>query len=824
MTLWQDVRFGVRALKKARGLTAIALFTLALGIGANTAIFSIVNAVLLRPLPFRDPGRLIQMRADLTGLSAKNIGFSVPEYEDLRDRAGIFESVAVVWPAPANITGGERPERVDILGVSPNYFEVLGVRPQLGRVFDQRDTANGFAEACVISDGLWHRDFAADPNVLGRKVRLDNDLYTIVGVLPPGFRHPGPASARQVDFWATAGFRADPFPPPARNLRLLPGIIGRLKPGISVQEAQARLASLASTLRHEYAADYPANAAWTLTAETLKGVVVGNSQTLLLSLLLAVALILLIACVNVASLLLARSSVRRREIAVRMALGASRGRVLRQLLTESAVLGLAAAAVGAMAAVLTEKALVGLLPSQLPQVNAITVDGRVLLFTLSIAVITSILFGLAPALQISRPDANALKQDGRSADASLGSSRTRKLLVGAEVALSLMLVVGAGLLLRTFLDLLRVDPGFSPQRVLAASVWLPVPNDPKTDVYRNTEQRTAFIREVLRRMREIPGVENAGISGALPLKTPLAPTGFRVQGESEQGDAPAANIVLVTPDFLHTLGARLVHGRMIQENDDQKIDNVVLVDEAAVRYLWHGRDPVGGRIRFARDFVVKGKTQQAPWMNVVGVVSNIKFSRLDEDETPHIYSSAYQFSGRLFNVVVRASGDPADLGKSIQREIESVDPNLPVSDVAPMTQVVTASVAERRFAAILIAIFAVVALALAAVGVYGVASYTVAQRTREFGIRTALGASASDLLRLVLKDSMAPVLGGLAAGLLGALVGARIISSLLFGVRPTDPAVFLISGTVLVIIGLAANYLPARRAGRVDPNIALRCE
>jgi putative ABC transport system permease protein len=824
MTLWQDVRFGIRALKKTRGLTAIALLTLALGIGANTAIFSIVNAVLLRPLPFPDPGRLVQLRADLTGLSAKNIGFSVPEYEDLRDRAGIFESVAVVWPAPANITGGERPERVDILGVSPNYFEVLGVRPQIGRLFDKRDTAEGFAEACVISDGLWHRDFGADPGVLGRKVRLDNDLYTIVGVLPPGFRHPASGSARPVDLWATAGFRANPFPPPGRSVRLLPGIVARLKPGVSVVEAQARLASFASTLRRDYGADYPANAAWSVTVEPLKGVVVGNSQTLLLSLLLAVALILLIACVNVASLLLARSSVRQREIAVRMALGASRARLLRQLLTESLVLGLAAAAVGALAAVLTEKALVGLLPSQLPRVNAVTIDGRVLLFTLSIALITSILFGLAPALQTSRPDVNALKQDGRSAAASLGSSRTRKVLVGAEVALSLMLVVGAGLLLRTFLDLLRVDPGFSPQRLLAASVWLPVPNDPKTDVYANTEQRTAFIREVVRRLGQIPGVENAGISGALPLKTPLAPTGFRVEGVSEQGDASPANIVLVTPDFLHTLGARLVRGRMIQENDDQKVANVVLVDEAAARYLWHGQDPLGRRIRFARDFIVNGKLQQAPWMTVVGVVSNMKFSRLDEEDFPHIYSSSYQFSGRLFNVVVRATGDPAELGKGIQREIQSVDPNLPVSDVSSMTQVVTASVSERRFAAILIAIFALLALALAAVGVYGVASYTVAQRTREFGIRTALGASAGDLVRLVLRDSMAPVFAGLAAGVLGALLGARIISSLLFGVRPTDPLVFVISAAVLVIIGLAANYLPARRAGRVDPNIALRCE
>jgi predicted permease len=824
MTFWQDVRFGIRAMLKARGLTAIALLTLALGIGANTAIFSIVNAVLLRPLPFRDPEQLVQLRADLPGLGAKNIGFSMPEFDDLRDRAGVFDAVSVVWPAPANVTGGEHPERVDILGVSPNYFELLGAKAQLGRLFDKRDTADGFAEACVISDGLWRREFGADPNILGRKVRLDNDLYTIVGVLPPEFHHPASTSARPVDLWATAGFRAAPFPPPGRSIRVLPGIIARLKAGTTMEQAQARLASLASTLRRDYGADYQANAAWTLSAEPLKGVVVGNSQTLLLSLLLAVALILLIACVNVASLLLARSSARRREIAVRMALGASRARVFRQLLTESVVLGLAAALVGAVAAVLTEKALVGLLPAQLPHVNDITIDGSVLLFTLSVALVTSVLFGLAPALQTSRPDVNALKQDGRTGEASLRSARTRKVLVSAEVALSLMLVVGAGLLLRTFLDLLRVNPGFTPQHVLAASVWLPVPNDPKTDVYATTDQRTPFIREVVRRLRQIPGVEQAGVSGALPLRTPLAPIGFRAEGESQQGEAPTANIVVVSSEFLHTLGVPLVRGRMIQENDDQKVANVALVDEAAARYFWHGQDPIGRRIRFARDFVVNGKLQPAPWMTVVGVVGNMKFSRLDEPDGPHIYASMYQFSGRLFNVVVRATKDPGTLGKSIQSEIQSVDPNLPVAEFAPMTQVVTASVAERRFAAVLIAIFALLALALAAVGVYGVSSYTVAQRTREFGIRTALGASASDLLRLVLRDSMLPVLAGLAAGMLGALLGARVIASLLFGVRPTDPAVFILSAAVLVVIGLTANYVPARRAGRVDPNIALRCE
>jgi len=825
MALWQDVRFAFRGMLKTHGLTAVAVLTLAIGIGANTAIFSIVNAVLLKPLPFHDPGQLVQVQADLPGVGARNITFSEPEYEDLRDRAGIFDAVSVVFPAPANLTGGEHPERIEIVGVSPNYFDLLGARPQFGRLFDKRDIAEGFAEATVISDGLWRREFGSDPGILGRKVRIDNDIYTIVGVLPPEFRHPAPVGAKPIDLWGTAGFRAAPFTtPPTHGTRGLPGIIGRLKPGVTLEQAQARLTTLAESIRKDYPADYPANGKWTLSLTPLKDVVIGNSQTLLLVLLLAVSLILLIACVNVASLLLARSSARQREIAVRMALGASRMRIVRQLLTESAVLSVVAAVAGAMAALLAESTLVRFLPRQVPRIEAVTIDGRVLLFSLAVAIITSVLFGLAPALQTSRVDANALKQDGRSGDVTVKAGRTRSWLVGAEVALSLTLVIGAGLLLRTFWELLHVHPGFSSENVLAATVWLPVPNDPKTDVYATTDQRTALVREWVRRLHAVSGVKDVATSSALPLRNQLVQRGFRVEGRSEQGDAPTVFWIQFSPEFIHAMGASVLRGRGFQEGDDTRVAPVALVDEAAARKLFGDQDPLGRHVRFGNNIFVNGKPQAPPWMTVVGVVSNIKFGKLDESEMPHLYSSAYQLNNKFLTVVARGTGDPGALGRNMQAEIQAVDPNLPISDVAPLAEVVTASVADRRFAALLIGLFAILALGLAAVGVYGVAAYSVQQRTREFGIRSALGATRRDLVRMVLRDSMAPVLGGLAAGVLCAALAGRAIASLLFGVHTLDPLIYLAAIIVLVLVGILANYVPALRAGKTDPNLALRYE
>jgi predicted permease len=560
----------------------------------------------------------------------------------------------------------------------------------------------------------------------------------------------------------------------------------------------------------------------------LKEVVVGNTRTLLISLLLAVAFILLIACVNVANLLLASASARQREIAVRLALGASRARIVRQLLTESAVLSLFSAAAGVAVATLGLQSLIAMLPSQLPRLNDIHVDARVLAFSLTLSLLTTVLFGLVLAFQAGKvePSLSGLRERGSSG--SRHDSKVRQVLIGAEVALSLMLLVGAGVLLRTLWNLLQVNPGFNSQHLVAGSVSLPVPNDPKADIYDKLETRTALVRETVRRLRAVQGVENAALSSVVPLQGALLQNGYRVEGASESGDAPTAVSASVTPEFFRTIGAPLVRGRVIQDTDDKQAPLVVLVDEAAARHFWGAQDPLGKRIRSART-TRRGIVQPAPWFTVVGVVGNVKLASLDEKDVPHVYTSLYQTSGyqtpgRNLGVLVRGTGDCAMLSRAVPREIQSVDPNLPVSPIVEMTELIRDGVGDRRFAASLLACFAVVALLLTSIGVYGVASYAIVRREKEISIRSALGATRGQLVQMVLREGMVPILAGLAVGAVGAALSGHLLAALLFEVRSTDASVFAAAGVTLVAIGILANYLPARRAGRVDPITALRTE
>jgi predicted permease len=824
MSLSKDVQFSFRIMRKSPRITIAVLATLVLGIGANTAIFSVVNATLLKPLPFRDPGQLVELSADLRGLGARNVGFSVPELDDLRDRAGVFSAVSVVWQGPANLTGGDHPERLEFLAVSPNYFSILDAKPQLGRLIDSRDTANGFAEVVVLSDALWHKEFGGARSVIGRSMRLDNDLYTIVGVLPPQFHHPSTPGLHPVDMWITAGFRADPFPAPQRSVRFIPGIIARLKPGITPQQAQTQLEVFSDSLRRDYGSDYPATAGWTLSVTPLTEVVAGRARTLLTSLLLAVGLILLIACVNVANLLLVNVTARQREMALRLALGATRGRIIRQMLTESVLLSLISAAAGVGAAAIGLRVLLRVLPSQLPRLNPIGLDARVLAFSLAISLLTTFVFGLIPAWLASRTHSGTAELRERGSSASRRSAGLGKSLIGAEVGLSLVLLVAAGLLLKTVWNLIEVNPGFNSHHLLAGSFWLPNPNDPKADFYGDLDRRTHLVRETIRRLRAVAGVENAAMSSVVPLKGPVVPDGFRVEGVSDKGDAPTAVEVSVTPGFFSTMGPSLLHGRMFQESDDSQSQPVALVDEAAVRLLWGGADPVGRRVRNSRDRIVNGGPQPAPWMTVVGVVGNAKLSSLDEIEVPHVYESMYQRSRREFGVLVRATGDKAALTRDVQREIQTVDPNLPVTDMIAMTDLIGNGVGDRRFAAWLLGTFALVALLLTCVGVYGIASYSVVRREKEIGIRSALGASRHQLVIMILRDGMVPVLIGMACGCIAAVLSGHMLAALLFDVNSADGLVFTCAGFTLVVIGMLANYIPARRAGRIEPVTALRNE
>src|SRR6476646_2315481 len=550
--LFNDVRYAFRMMRKSPGFTLVIILTLALGIGANTSIFSIVNAVLLRSLPYYDPGRLVKITFNNPGIGLRDIPFSVPEMEDLKSRAGIFQEVSVVFPGPTNLTGaGQQPERLELLEVSPNYFSMLGTTPEIGRLFGPQDFALGFAEATVISDGLWRSSYGGDPNILGKRLKLDNDPYTIVGVVPAGFRHPGKTAGRDVEVWITCGFSGDPYPKPARNVKVAREAIGRLKPGIDVTQAQARLTAMASELRTDFPNDYPPEAKWSIEIQPLQDALVGSVRPQLLVLMAAVVLVVLIASVNIANLLLARASGRQREMALRMALGAGRTRMVRQMLTEAIVLSFISGVAGVLTAKLTLSFIIRFVPATVPRLAEVGVDRTVLLFALLISIFTGIIFGLAPAFQAVKADMTAAIREGAQGSGySAKTFRLRSLLIVSELALAVVLMVGAGLLLRTFWGLLQENPGFNPSRVVTASIWLPVPNDPKSDTYADFATRTAFIREVLRRVGTIPSIDRAAMTSDLPGSRPATNAALVIEDRpTESSQELTAEVIRVSPDY-----------------------------------------------------------------------------------------------------------------------------------------------------------------------------------------------------------------------------------------------------------------------------------
>ncbi len=820
----QDVRYACRMLLKTPGFTLVAILTLALGIGANIATFSIVDGVLLRPLPFTHSEQLVRVFDDLRSSNAKDVGMSVPEFWDYRDRAGVFQDIAVIWPIPANLTDVERPERIEVLATSPNYFTMLGVQPELGRVFTQKNDVPGFINAVVLSDGFWHREFGGDPKAIGKSIRLDGDLYQIFGVMPPGFHHPGKTLETEEDAYIAAGYNALPFPvPPLRSVRMLPGAIGRLKPGLSVAEAQARLETFDAGLARDYATDYPAAAGWAPRLVSVQRDLTANVRAELFVLFAAVGFVLLIACVNLANLLLARASGRHREIAIRLALGAGRGRLIGQLLTESVLLAFVSGCIALVTVVLLKSALLNFAPADIPRLSEVTISPGVLFFALLVSVLTGVVFGLAPALQAASPNQSSnLREGSRGSGSSKRQMRVSSALVASEVALSLILLIGAGLFLRSFWQLLQVRPGFNPHHVVTAQLWLSVPNDPKQDRYAAVPKRAAFMHEVVRRVSALPGVEEASIGGggSLPLTRARNQVPFAIEGRPADSErTPVAEFASVSPEHFHVLEVPLLSGRNFTEADDDKGEPVAIVDEAFAHQYWPGDSPIGKRIMpgsFLRS--------TSHWLSIIGVVGNVKSDSLETQAVPHIYLSDSQSPSYSSVVYARTAADPGKIGDAIRREVQSVDPEVPVFAVRSMEEVIARSMAERRFALEILGFFAFIALLLASIGIYGVMAYTFSQRTHEIGIRIALGAQRQHILRMALGEGMVLVAFGLAAGLLGALLLTQFLRSMLFAVKPTDPVTFIAIAGLLTAVALLACYIPAHRATRVDPLVALREE
>ena len=822
--LGSDLRHGWRLFYKNPAFSAVAVLTLALGVGANTAIFSIVNAVLLRSLPYPDPDRLVRIFFNEPGVGLRDVRFSKPELDDLETRSGVFEDLSPIFEGSENVTGGKQPERIEGVNGSFSYFSMLGVAPQIGRLFSPQDFVPGASTEVVISDGLWRRAYGADPNVVGRTIRLDNDPFTIIGVLPRGFRHPGPTTSGEVEAFSAFGFSADPFPRPMRGTRILVSGIGRLKHGLTLAQAQARLTAMAAELRHDFPTDYPPQAKWTIEIQPLQETLVGKVRPMLLVLLGAVIMIVFIVSLNIANLLLARASGRQQEMAVRSALGASSGRMVRQMLTESMLLSLIGGVAGIATAFGTLGFILRFVPSNLPRLNEVRIDWVVLAFALLISILTGLMFGLAPALHTAKGAIfSAIREGGRGSGYSTKTGRLRDVLIVSELAFAVVLMVGAGLLLRTLRDLLQENPGFNPTQVVTANIQLPNPNEAEADPYLDIPRRATFDRELLRRMEAIPGVQLAAITSALPTTNTnpnavggVASEGFAIEDRPvESSQNLSAERIRISPDYFKVLQTTLIRGRSFTDGDEDGKPLVAVIDESTARKYWPTQDPLGRRVRFARD-------ASKPWTTVVGIVKDIKNDGLDIDGVPHIYVSTYQDNSKRLSVVLRTSLPANLLEPQIRHEIQSIDSGLPIFNVSSMKEVLDRSLASRRFSADLVGGFAGLAALLASIGIYGLLAYMVGQRSREIGVRMALGARREDILRMFLRKGGLLAGMGIVAGLVFSAFTTSMMASLLYGVRPHDRLVFLTVPLLLFAIAVLASYFPARRATKVDPMFALR--
>jgi putative ABC transport system permease protein len=813
----RDLRFAARGLWRSPGFTAITVATLALGIGANTAIFSVVNAVLLRPLAYRDPAQLVALRGVVEVRGLNDVRNSAPEYQDFRSEIPALTDVAAAWPISINLTALGDPERIQAAVVSSNYFQVLGTVPALGRDFTADDDQGRIGYVVIISWDLFQQRFGGDRSVIGKTVRLDDDPMTIIGVMPPGFRHPLENGASPMEVWCPVELgNTDPQFIGDRRARVFE-VIGRLKPGATVTEAQAQLDALSTRLESRYPDVYPPALGWRAAALPLSERVVGDVRPALLVLLGAVAFVLLIGCANVANLMLARATGRAREIAIRTALGGDRLRLVRQLLTESLLLAALGGALGLLVAVWGTSALGRLAALYLPRAREIAIDGPVLAFTAVLILVTGIAFGLFPALQASRPDLQDVLKDSAKGSAGGGRTRMRAVLVVAELAVALVLLAGAGLLLRSFQRLVAVDPGFDPERLLTMQVWLPVPNDNAKGRYFTQEQRLGFYDRAVAAVRQVPGVTGAALVSRLPYSG-RNDARFKIEGRpvSDAQLLPSAEVRLVSPGYFRTMAIPVLQGEAMPDGVDSLSSTYAMVNRTLAEREWKGQSPIGQRIQL----VGFG----GPTATIVGVVNDVRQGAPDQPPLPEFYLSYRLVAGQEMSLVVRTAGDPDALADRVVQSIRSVDPTQPVFGVKSMTRLLANAEAERRFSLLLLSLFAAIALLLSSLGIYGVMAYSTSQRRHEIGIRMALGAATPDVLRLVLQQGMRLVLLGLAIGLFGAWALSRVVAGQLYGISARDPLTYAAVALLLGTVAFAATWLPARRATRVDPMISLRSE
>lgn len=809
MNTLQDIRYGFRMLIKRPGFTIIVVLTLALGIGANTTIFSAVDAVLLNPLPYQDPDRLVAVWETNRQLSAEmwdRNEVAMGNFRDWRSRNQVFDQLGSLFTADVNLTGVGEPERIRSCVVTTNFFQVLGIQPMIGRSFLPEEEKIGSPRVVILSSGLWERLFGSDPNLTNKSLTLNGTPVAVIGVMPPGFDLQFPSNTR-VDMWLP--LRIDPANFDRNNHFLY--ALARLKPGISRDRAQSEMNLIATQLQQQYP---ETNAQKDVNIVPLRKQLVGKVESYLYLLFAAVVFVLMIACANVAGLLLARVTARHKEVAVRIALGASRWRIIRQLLTESIILSALSGLLGLLFAYAGIKLLVTLTPPEVPRLHEIGLHIPVFLWTLVISILTGVLFGLAPALQASRPDLNEALKESAGRNQGGFQRGLRNPLIVSEVAVALLLSVGAGLMIKSFMRLQQVNPGFEANKLLTMNIALP------RQKYKEPQQANAFFDQLAERIKTLPGVKSVGGIDPLPFSNSNVTTGFVVEGAPAMplSDRPDVGQRAVTPAYFETMGIPVLKGRSFTAQDRDNTPHVIIVNEALASRYWPNQDVIAKRLGFAED------PSKQSWREIVGVVGNVKHQGLEAEPKPEVYFPYQQLPKNFMSVVVRTSSDPVSMIPAIRSQVFAIDKDQPAFDVMTMDQRLAKSVATSRFVMLLLGAFSVLALGLAALGLYGAMAYLVTQRTQEIGLRMALGARRSDVFKLVVGKGMRLAIIGTAIGLVASLALTRVMKTLLFEVTPTDALTLVIVPVVLLTVALLACYIPARRATNVDPLTSLRYE